>query len=331
MPALNALLAGLVDYAGLFPPAAEDMTSAVRAYAAYRSGPNARSLGSFVVPAARLDEFERALRAHGAAGDDARPWPVSVLAGEPAEADVERALRLAAPADRSPSAQAVSIEARAESAAAVERISAAAPAALTVAIEIPLALARDERGAVLSAVKAAGRTAKMRTGGVTPDAIPSARQVAGFIWDCARAGVAFKATAGLHHPVRAEQRLTYAADSPRAVMHGFVNVFLAASVAWGLVRNGDVRTAPEPPAAVAGILQERDASAFRLEGASIRWRELRIPAADIAGARGGLARSFGSCSFVEPLSGLEALGWLPRGLPSTPLRPGNPPGSIEHV
>ena len=42
-------------------------------------------------------------------------------------------------------------------------------------------------------------------GGVTPESIPSPEQVAEFIWDCARAPVPFKATAGLHHAVRAEQ------------------------------------------------------------------------------------------------------------------------------
>ena len=46
MPALTALLSGLVDYAGLFPPARLDMPAAVRAYAGYRQGPHARMLGS---------------------------------------------------------------------------------------------------------------------------------------------------------------------------------------------------------------------------------------------------------------------------------------------
>ena len=35
MKALRALLTGIVDYAGLFPPAALDMTTAVRNYASY--------------------------------------------------------------------------------------------------------------------------------------------------------------------------------------------------------------------------------------------------------------------------------------------------------
>jgi hypothetical protein len=308
--ALNALLTGLVDFAGLFPPASMDMASAVRAYAGYRTGANARYLGAFVVAAARLDEFASAVSDLGGGAVDQRPWPVSVLAGEPADADIERALRFDRPAGLGPGLQVVSIEAKAESASTVERISAAVPEGVGVAFEILLSLAREERRAVLAAVKDAGRTAKVRTGGVTAEAIPSTSLVAGFIWDCARAGVAFKATAGLHHPVRAEQRLTYAPDSPRAVMHGFVNVFLAAAAAWALLHDEVAWTAVEPPASVTDILDERDASAFAPDGSAIRWRSIVIPAADIARARGAHARSFGSCSFEEPMTELQTLGWL---------------------
>jgi len=311
-PALTELLTGLVDFAGLFPPAAMDMASAVRAYAGYRSGPSAGYLGAFVVPATRLDEFAGEVAGVGGVRAGEPPWPVSVLAGEPADADIERALRFERPAGPGPGLQVVSIEAKVQSAETVGRISAAVPEAVGVAFEIPLSLAREERAAVLAAVKAAGRTAKLRTGGVTAEAIPPTSGVAEFIWDCARAGVAFKATAGLHHPVRAEQALTYAPDSPRAVMHGFVNVFLAAAAAWALLYDEAAWSAAEPPAAVAGILEERDASAFVAEAGAIRWRRVVIPAADIARARGALARSFGSCSFEEPMTDLQALGWLPR-------------------
>jgi hypothetical protein len=310
-PALNDLLTGLVDFAGLFPPAAMDMAAAVRAYAGYRSGPNAGYLGAFVVPAARLDEFASTASDLGGGGVDERPWAVSVLAGEPADADIERALRFDPPGGRGPRLQVVSIETKADSAATVERVSAAVPDTITVAFEIPLSLAREERGALLLAVKAAGQIAKVRTGGVTAAAIPSVSQVAGFIWDCARAGVAFKATAGLHHPVRADQRLTYAPDSPRAFMHGFVNVFLASAAAWVLLQDEATGASVEPPAAIAGILEECDASAFVLEGQAMRWRRVVIPAVDIARARGALARSFGSCSFDEPMTDLQTLGWLP--------------------
>jgi len=54
--ALAELLRGLIDYAGLFPPAALDLPTAVRKYRAYRSGPYGWMLARFVIPAERAAE-----------------------------------------------------------------------------------------------------------------------------------------------------------------------------------------------------------------------------------------------------------------------------------
>jgi hypothetical protein len=58
--AARPLLAGVVDYAGLFPPAGLAMAPTVHRYAAYRRGPQRALLGRLVVPIARLEEFEAA-------------------------------------------------------------------------------------------------------------------------------------------------------------------------------------------------------------------------------------------------------------------------------
>ena len=79
----------------------------------------------------------------------------------------------------------------------------------------------------LAAVRRLGGRAKVRTGGVTRDAFPTTSDLIRFLRRCVRAGLPFKATAGLHHPLRAEYRLTYAPDSPAGVMFGFLNLFLA--------------------------------------------------------------------------------------------------------
>ena len=57
-----------------------------------------------------------------------------------------------------------------------------------------------------------GDFAKIRTGGLTPNNIPSVYSVAEFIRHQARAKRAFKATAGLHHPVRGTYALTVNVD-----------------------------------------------------------------------------------------------------------------------
>ena len=84
-PSLTTLLAGLVDYAGLFPPAALDMSDAVREYAGYRRGTHAWMLGRFVLPVGRLGEFEAAA-ATVLPTEPSQAWPLAVLAGaDPAE------------------------------------------------------------------------------------------------------------------------------------------------------------------------------------------------------------------------------------------------------
>jgi len=143
--------------------------------------------------------------------------------------------------------------------------------------------------------------AKVRTGGLTPDAIPSSRALGEFIFEAARRPNAFKATAGLHHPIRSERALTYATDSPRGVMHGFLNVFLAAVFAW--------HGADYPR--IAAIVDETDPCAFEFLDGEVRWRGNLVTTEQIARARRDFAHSFGSCSFEEPIADLRQLRLLP--------------------
>ncbi len=142
--------------------------------------------------------------------------------------------------------------------------------------------------------------AKVRTGGVVPEAIPDPADLARFIAACATAGVPWKATAGLHHPVRGERALTYEPGGPRAVMHGFLNVFAAAAFARAGAALADLEA----------VLREEEASAFRLDEDGLAWRHLRVSADDVLEARRDFATSFGSCSFAEPVADLRALGVL---------------------
>lgn len=149
----------------------------------------------------------------------------------------------------------------------------------------------------LDEVKKAGSFAKLRTGGVTPDAIPSVDSVASYIIACAERSLPFKATAGLHHPVRNMHRLTYEPNACSAMMHGFINVFLAAAFAW----HGERHIQP--------IVAETDPTAFRFDDRA-HWRELSLSSGEIADVRSRFAHSFGSCSFEEPIEDLRALAWL---------------------
>jgi hypothetical protein len=149
----------------------------------------------------------------------------------------------------------------------------------------------------LDEVKRAGCYAKLRTGGVQPELIPSIEAVAEFLLACANRRLAFKATAGLHHPIRSSQPLTYDPEPARAVLHGFINVFMAAAFAWHGKRD------------LVPILSETDPTTFRFDNQAC-WRDWSLSIDQLRKARREFAHSFGSCSFEEPIHDLQTLGLL---------------------
>ncbi|MDQ2665574.1 MAG: hypothetical protein M3Z05_06150 [Gemmatimonadota bacterium] len=284
---LRALLAGLIDYAGLFPPAALPLEEVVRNYGAYRHSPESWALGRLVVPAVRLLELLDLLPI----GEP--PWSVTALVGEDVIADARRIASVRGDPR-------VSVEAAEARAFTDDEIGAATRALSDVPavyIELP---AYDDPSDLVRAVGEAGARAKIRTGGMTVEVFPSAAECARFIAACAHHRVAFKATAGLHHPIRGAFPLTYADDAPRGVMFGFLNVFFAGALARGGM---------EAPA-LEQVLMEREVARFDFHDAGAAWRGHTLSLEDIADARDAFAISFGSCSFREPINDLTQLGLL---------------------
>ena len=158
--------------------------------------------------------------------------------------------------------------------------------------EVPLA-----KLTMLDDVKKSACFAKVRCGGLTPEAIPSTADLSAFIARCAALKLPFKATAGLHHPVRSIQPLTYETDAPRAMMHGFLNVLLASSFAW----HGEAN--------IEAIISETDPTAFRFDERA-HWRQSSLSHKQIQDARLNFVHAIGSCSFDEPVHDLQALGLL---------------------
>lgn len=145
-----------------------------------------------------------------------------------------------------------------------------------------------------------GARAKLRMGGVTPETIPDVESVAQFLRACMKERMPFKATAGLHHAIRAVHALTGKPDSARAPMHGFLNLFLAAALAYlGADEQAIIRT-----------LAEEDASAFRMDDELILWHDHTLIADQIERVRSEFAVSFGSCSFTEPVDDMKEMGWI---------------------
>ncbi|HET7571227.1 MAG TPA: hypothetical protein VFJ77_01010 [Gaiellaceae bacterium] len=130
-------------------------------------------------------------------------------------------------------------------------------------------------GAPLDEVAARGARAKVRCGGAR---VPTAAELAGVVRGCRERGLAFKATAGLHH-----------AYPTAAGEHGFLNLLAAAVF-------GD-----EEDALAAGP------GSFELDAASFRWDGREAAPERLAEVRAGLLASIGSCSFFEPVGELVEL------------------------
>ena len=308
MDSIQGLMAGIVDYAGLFPPAKLDMEEMVRNYAAYRSCSHAEMLGRVIVPVARFDVFEElagglmpAVPAAEGAEVEPDPWVISAIVSPASDRDaMARDLELIeAFNDRHASegegaAFIDTIELKAESGGDID-------AALDLLEDdifpyFELSVDTDIRGA-LAAIAGLDAGAKVRTGGVTADAHPSPQALAAFISACHSADVPFKATAGLHHPLRAHQA------SVDAKQFGFLNVFVGASLLHARAINDDV---------LLQILEEEDAGAFHFDQTHAGWRDRTIALDAIDSARSQFAHSFGSCSFLEPIEDLQGLGLIPK-------------------
>ena len=280
--ALRALLTGIVDYAGLFPPAALDLPTAVRNYQSYRSSDDRWMLGRFVVGVAKLPEL-RASIASLKANDGA--CPVSVVAP-----DADAATSVLRVNDDG-NVHVASVEVRATTLADVTLLSRAAPRTREVYVEVPL---DESTPSLLNTIADLRLRAKIRTGGVTADAFPPASEIVSFIRTCLDRQLPFKATAGLHHPLRGSFRLTYASGAPTGAMYGYLNVFLAAA----FMRDGLGNTE------AAELLVEGDPANISVDEDRIRWRDHVIDSESIRTLRARVATSFGSCSFREPVDEL---------------------------
>ena len=293
-----AALAGLIDYAGLFPPARLDMAAAVDGYRAARGGPNAWMVARFICPASRLGELAGTLEGTGIERE--APWRLTVTADGGPDATANDARHIQ------------DFEARLEGRSVVESVEAALPASeaarwivqtagvfgRSVFFEVPW---RDGASAALDSIAAAGdagRTglgAKLRCGGLVIEAFPPPAMVASVIAGCRDRGIPLKATAGLHHPFR------HFDPDTGFTHHGFVNLLVACVAAdEGL----DLATITE-------IVADTDSTSFTLDRDRIGWHEHRFSAVAVADSRARLFTGYGSCSLDEPVEDLLTLGVLP--------------------
>jgi len=284
-PVSRALLGRAIDYAGLFPPAALPLPEVLSRYRVYRASGDAWALGRLVVPADRLAELSAVAGGQGAGGHAGDPLPVSALVGTGTADAVDAIERFTR---EQTAARVETVEVKAGSPGTALAVLAAIPPGWVIYLEIPVGEAGD---AVLDVAAARGARAKVRTGGTQADAFPDPDALAHFLAAAEARGVPFKATAGLHHPLRGTFPLTYGEDAPSTTMYGYLNLSLAAVLAWSGRAEPSIRAA----------LLESDPSALRIENASLSWRGESFPWEMLQTMRSEFFHGFGSCSFREPL------------------------------
>lgn len=292
---IKVLLSEIIDYAGLFPPSQVSMAEAVLNYATYKNSNYNWMLGRFVVPVARLDEFIENAQDF-TSRDGKNGWRLSVLASE----DIYDTIRQVEDFNAKYSARVLCdvLEAKANTTSKIENTVKALPDYLTTYFELSQ---NGNFADLISALALHGQRAKIRTGGITADAFPQTTEIIRFVRACLAANVPFKATAGLHHPLRCFKPLTYESNAPQGTMHGFLNVFLAA----GFARQGF------KPALIEELLEDEFPESFEFSDGGVTWhRDYILTSSQIKKLRTDGIISFGSCSFDEPIADLREIGLL---------------------
>ncbi len=306
-PAVRAAFAQLVDYAGLFPPAKLAMLPALEEYAQARTGPHSWMLGRFITPASRLPELREAFRDTGPlelsfiidAGNDPRTWLAAVQAAFANLRDIraeQNRLRIEVLETSLPplATQRETYD------ASIGQFAAAAKQAGLADLPIFVELPRDARWTnqlqgALFALSRHGMGAKLRCGGPTPETFPSTEDVVRFICTAVQEHqVPLKATAGLHHPVR------HFDENIGTTMHGFLNVLAAAAFARSGLDSGGIQR----------IVACENPAAFRFDENGLWFDRERVGVEDLKQTRERAFISYGSCSFDEPTTDLQALGLL---------------------
>lgn len=292
---IRTLLSEIIDYAGLFPPSKLSMAESVTNYAAYKNSNYNWMLGRFVVPVVRLDEFLESSEEFISRDADGG-WRLSVLAGE----DIYETFRKIEDFNAENSTKAVcdAIEIKADAPSLIETATEILPPNIKAYFEIS---PEGDLAEMISTLAINRQRAKIRTGGVTPEVFPTSKSIIRFVRTCLAANVPFKATAGLHHPVRCLKPLTYEANAPEGVMNGFLNLFLMTGFARGGFK----------PNLLVELLEDESAENFKFDESGAHWREdYFLSNSQLKVVRERNIISFGSCSFEEPIEDLQGIGLL---------------------
>ena len=331
---LRAFMNGLIDYAGLFPPAKLPLNEAIDDYIMHLKGENSWMLGRFIIPLSKLNELDRFVPLF----DEIGPLELAVL-GSGGNSDDEYLSKIikdmAKISDyRNKHSGKVRIgvyECKLPSNSPSKEIMKKATDLLNQNklshyhefpelpdVGINYSTDEDESSwdeeilpVVSMIAELEGAGIKLRCGGIVKEAFPSVEQMAAMIQTCALIGIPMKCTAGLHHPIR------HFAEEYDAYMHGFINTFGAGVFTSNFPNPKNSQERFRMFILLSHLIGEQVADNFDFEDEGMIWKVgddrdsiFEFDNNSIKNCRGKNMISYGSCSFQEPIDDLKQLGWM---------------------
>lgn len=299
--ARSASLGAIIDYAGVFPPASLTLDEAVSIYRRARTSETHWVVGRFLCPTSRLSDLAASLTRSIEPGEGT--WEIATVFDDEAGTAASDAQDFHA--EMQPAARIASAEARFLDAMG-EDLDTLIDAITSVQPEIVPFIEVDRSASVAHQIERVATSllhrsriggVKLRCAGTTADMFPSPDEVAEFIMEATAHHLPFKATAGLHQPIRHRD------DGLDVWRHGFVNLLVAAAAA-GQGRSSDTVTA---------IIAETDPDAFSMGTAFVSWRDISIPGPSMRRIRANGFVAFGSCEIAEPIAALADLAFIGDG------------------
>lgn len=280
---LKIFLNGILDYAGLFPPAALPLETALANYASYRGQ---TMLGAFILNVGRLGPLPEGR------------WPLVLLgtavthaasALRHAEADAEAvAGELGDRLGRDVTLESVELAVTCNELGRLARQQVEVYRQLSEHVQV-FYETKD-----FAELNGSGAGLKIRTGGPSAEKFPTTGQLARMLCDWGALEVPLKLTAGLHQP------LPHYDPQLEVRHHGFLNVFTAAMLA---------RRDHLEASVLQDILGWDRPESFQFGDQGLQTPAGSLTNEEIAALR-KVVTGFGSCSFEEPMDGLERHGFL---------------------
>ncbi len=331
---LRTFMNGLIDYAGLFPPADLPLNEAIEEYVSQLKSNNSSMLSRFIIHTSKLNDLEQflplfsdldALRLSvlgggGNSDDDYLNKITGNIAditkfrekhGEKIEIDV---IECKMPSN-SPSRKTmveVTTLLNENGLTHYHEFLKLPEINMNYSTDVDESIWDDEivpTVELLSKMKNTG--IKLRCGGVVKEAFPTVEQIAAMIQTCVISEVPMKFTAGLHHPIR------HFAEEYDEYMHGFINTFGAGIFATTFPKPNNLQEKYRMFILLSHMIDDQNAENFSFTNNSLIWKvgddrdtEFEIDDEKIKTAREKNMISYGSCSFQEPIDDLSQLGWM---------------------